>query len=166
MNTGPGDPLDDIDAAILAQVRALHAELDPPPPSLTEQVCFALELEDIDADVARLREETLIGSGARGPARTRTLTFEAAGLSLLLSIAELGDQQVRLDGWLAPPVPGPVELRQAAAAAGRRAVIRQATPDAGGRFVFEDLRHGLVQIRIRPGGDRAGRSVITPAIRL
>ena len=50
MSTDPGGPLDDLDAAILDQLHAAYAQLDPPPPSLAEQVCFALELENIDVE--------------------------------------------------------------------------------------------------------------------
>jgi hypothetical protein len=171
---GPEGPLDEIDAAILAQLRAVHAQLDPPPQALTEQVSFALELEDLDVEVARLQDDALIGSGARGGSRTRTLTFETAEISLLVSITELGEGQVRLDGWLAPAGDRRVELRHAATgpgggaarAAGQRAMVRHVTADEAGRFLFGGLHHGLVQLRIQPPSGRAGRSVITPSIRL
>jgi hypothetical protein len=166
MSPDPDGPLDDVDAAILAQLRDMHGTLDPPPPALAEQVCFALELEDIDAEVARLQEETLIGSGARSSSRSVTLTFETVSLSVLVSITELGDQQVRLDGWLAPPGAEQVELRHAPGPAERRVTVRSARPDAAGRFVFDGLHPGLAQLRIHPGGEPAGRTVITPSFRL
>jgi hypothetical protein len=169
MSPDPDGPLDEIDAAILAQLREMYATLDPPPPALAEQVCFALELEDIDVEVARLQDETLIGSGARSSSRSVTLTFETASLSLLVSITELGDQQIRVDGWLAPPGAEQVELRYApgpAGPAGHRVTVRSARPDAAGRFVFDGLHPGLAQLRIHPGGEPAGRSVITPSFRL
>ncbi len=156
----PDGPLDETDLAILAQLRAMHAELDPPPPTLTEQVIFALELVDVDADIARLQDEALIGSGARGASRSRTLTFEAHGISLLVSITELGDDRVRIDGWLVPAGECRVELRQAAS------VIRRATPDTAGRFVFDNVRQRLTRLRIHPGSGQAGRTIITPPIRL
>lgn len=161
MSDPADEPLDDLDAAILAQLGAVHARLDPPPPGLAEQVKFALELEDLDVEVAALRDEELTGSGARGGSRSRTLTFETAGMSLLVSITDLGEDRVRLDGWLAPAGGFRVELRQASLAA-----ARQAAPDEAGRFVFDGLRRGLVQLRLRPAAGRAGRGVITPSIRL
>ena len=172
MSVDPDEPLDDIDAAILAQLHDANALLDPPPETLIEQVRFALDLADLDAEVARLQDDALIGSGARGSARTRTLTFEASGLSLLLSITELGADGVRLDGWLSPADAGQVELRYAPAgrAAGApaggtstRPVIRQATPDEAGRLLFENLSHGLIQIRIHRGAGTGG-GVLTPSI--
>jgi hypothetical protein len=168
MSTGHGGPLDETDAAILAQVQAAHAELDPPPPTLAEQAGFALDLADADAAVARLQDEALAGSGARGASRSRTLTFEATGMSLLVSVTELGDGRVRVDGWIAPPSDGRVELRRAArgAAAPRQPAVRRARLDAAGRFVFGGVAHGLAQLRIDPGGRQAGRPVITPPIRL
>jgi hypothetical protein len=166
MNPDPDGPLDDTDAAILAQLRELHAVLDPPPPELAEQVCFAVELEDIDVEVARLQDEALIGSGARSSSRSVTLTFETASLSVLVSITELSDQQVRLDGWLAPPGAEQVELRHAPGPGGRQATVRRAAPDATGRFVFDGLDPGLAQLRILPGAGQVGGAVITPSFRL
>lgn len=184
MSTDSDAPLDEVDAAILDQIQAVHAQLDPPPPWLAEQVCFALELENLDVQVAQLRDETLIGSGARGASRTRTLTFETDEVSLLVSVTELDTGRVRLDGWLAPAGYGRVELREAAdgqdsgpdpgrgrpggplGEAGRPATVRHVAPDEAGRFLFDGLHHGLVQLRIQPASGQADRSVITPSIRL
>lgn len=176
MSVDPDEPLDDIDAAILAQVHDAFAVLDPPPETLLAQVNFALDLAELDAEVARLQDDVLIGSGARGGARTRTLTFEASGVSLLVSITDLGADNVRLDGWLSPADAGQVGLRHApvgvAGGAGNppsgapaRSVIRQAAPDEAGRFLFENLSHGLIQIRIHRGTGADG-GVLTPSILL
>jgi hypothetical protein len=171
VSTDPGAPLDDLDAAILDQLHEAYAQLDPPPPSLAEQVCFALELENIDVEVAQLRDDTLIGSGARGASRSRTLTFETDEVSLLISVTELGTGLVRLDGWLAPAGFGQIELRTAAdgvtaGPGGQASAAGHVTPDEAGRFLFDGLRPGLVQLRIEPLSGQAGRSVITPSIRL
>jgi hypothetical protein len=168
VSADPGGPLDDIDVAILAQVYDVFDRLDPPPETLIDQVSFALDLADLDVEVARLQDDALIGSGSRSGARTRTLTFEASAFSLLVSITALDEDNIRLDGWLSPAGAGQVELRQAAAdQAGRAAgsVIRQATPDEAGRFVFDNLSHGLIQIRIHPGTGADG-GVVTPSIPL
>lgn len=165
MSADPDGPIDGIDEAILTQLYDVYGRLDPPPDTLIEQVSFALDLADLDVEVARLRDEELIGSGSRSGARTRTLTFEASGWSLLVSITDLGTDEVRLDGWLSPAGAGQVELRQAAADPAGRALVRQVAPDEAGRFIFERLRHGLVQIRIVPGTATDGGAV-TPSIRL
>jgi hypothetical protein len=46
------------------------------------------------------------------------------------------------------------------------ATARRATIDAAGRFVFEGLRHGLVQLRIEPAEGQPGGGIITPSFRL
>ena len=92
-------------------------------------------------------------------------------MSLLISVTELGTGLVRLDGWLAPAGFGQIELRAAAdgvtsGPGGRAAAAGRVTPDEAGRFLFDGLPPGLVQLRIEPFSGQAGRSVITPSIRL
>ena len=47
-------PLDESDVALLAALRALHAELDPVPAGLTDDVKFALTVQALHAEVAEL----------------------------------------------------------------------------------------------------------------
>jgi hypothetical protein len=158
-------PLDEIDAAILGQIQSAYALADPPPADLDYRVRFAIALEAVDIEVARLQEDLLVGSGARGGERTRTITFDAQSLTILVSIVDLPDGLVRLDGWLAPPAPHPVELRLAAPATPHPA-SRLVTADDSGRFVFADVGRGLAQLLVHPVPEdavRAGTSVVTPA---
>jgi hypothetical protein len=158
-------PLDEIDAAIIDQLRSAYALADPPPADLDDRVAFAIALTAVDLEVARLQEDPFVGSGPRGDERTRTITFDAQSLTILVSIVDLPDGRVRLDGWLAPPAPRRVELRMGAPSAAR-AATRLVTADDSGRFVFADAGHGLAQLVIHPapdGGGGPGTSVVTPA---
>jgi hypothetical protein len=159
--------LDDIDQAILDQVRAVHTQLDPPPAALDAQVRFAIALEQVDFEVARLVDEALVGSGARSAERTRTMTFDSESLTIMVSFADAPDGQVRVDGWLAPAGPLRVELRVADQAQQRHAPSSETTTaDQTGRFVFDAVGHGLAQLLVhRPAGPAAGlaASVVTPS---
>jgi hypothetical protein len=154
--------LDEIDQAILDHVRDVHTRIDPPPAGLDERVQFAIALTDADAEVARLRDEVLIGSGARGTERTRSITFDSESLTIMVAVVERPGGLVRLDGWLAPEGRRRVELRTADTDPG---VTRVVTANEAGRFVFDGVAHGLAQLLVHlPTDDGAGTSVITPPL--
>src|SRR3954451_12649908 len=134
------DWLDPTDAEILGQIARNHRRLDPPPADLDERVRFAIRLENLDVEVSRLQEDQLVGSGARGDERVRTITFDSASLTIMVTIAYAGSLGVRLDGWLAPAGRLRVELRTADAPDPRMVMA-----DDVGRFVFEGVGHGLAQ---------------------
>src|SRR5262245_21569878 len=103
-------PLDDRDLAVLAELRAVYERVDPVPAGLVEQVQFALALESFDIEVLRPRDVAL---AARGEEQSRTITFDAESLTIMISISATGSDRVRIDGWLAPPAAHEIELRQA-----------------------------------------------------
>jgi hypothetical protein len=152
-------PLDDEDQAVMARVAALHALLDPPPADLDERVRFAVALEDVEMEVARLGADLLVGSGARSSERTRTITFDAASRTVMVTVADRPDNLVRIDGWLAPGEALPVELRLPEPAA-----AQLTTADDDGRFVFDAVPHGLAQLVVHPGGDGGAPRVVTPTL--
>jgi hypothetical protein len=164
--TGPaGGWPDELDETILDRLRDLHERLDPPPADLTERVLFAVALADLDGadldiEVARLREDELVGSGARATERTRTISFEAASLSIMMTVLEEPDGRVRVDGWLAPPAPHRVELRTQPER--RTALVAQA--DAGGRFVLAAVPRGLAQLVVHVAGADGPTTVVTPSL--
>jgi hypothetical protein len=142
--TDPADAaLDRLDEEILAAV----GRIDPPPADLDAMVRFAIALENVDAEVARLTDDQLVGSGARDSGRTRTLTYEAEHRTIMVSLADAGAGRVRVDGWLAP-------------AARLRGDMRIA-----GRFVFADVPRGLAQLVVHPADERGAR-VVTPSMKL
>jgi len=157
------DPLagwpDELDAEILTGLRGLHARLDPPPPEMAEQMLLAMAVADLDAELAAVSGEQLAGSGARASEQTRTITFDAVSLTVMVSVVERADARVRLDGWLAPAAPLRVELRLPQTD-GRASL--EATADDTGRFVFPAVPRGLVWLVVH----RDGSTVVTPTFAL
>src|SRR5262245_58272287 len=96
------DDIDEIDEAILAQLRDVHALLDAPPADLADQVMFAIAVAGLGAEIARIQGEQLVGSGARGSERTRTISFDAQSLTIMVTVSDIPDGRIRIDGWLAP----------------------------------------------------------------
>jgi hypothetical protein len=158
-------PLDTTDQEVIDRLAAIHTLLDPPPADLDERVRFAIALHDIDAEIARLSEDVLIGSGARGTERTRTITFEADSRTIMITIADRADDLVRLDGWLAPAAALRIELRFPEPAPSQFVIS-----DEAGRFVFDAVPHGLAQLIVHPAGPGAGTGrpprVATPSLAL
>ncbi len=166
--TGPGDTgptagdgrfddLDDLDARILERLDALHEQLDGPPPGFTDLMVFAVAAHGIDLELARLEQGAL---AARADEEvTRSLTFEADSLSVLVRVTDAGEDRVRLDGWLAPAERAVVELRHPGGAP-----VRSLSAGDDGRFVVEGLRRGLVQLVVRRGSGAA--PVVTPTFEL
>lgn len=158
---------DEIDERILAELAAVHATIDPPPAGLADRVTFAIAVEGVDIEVARPQRDLLIGSGARSAERTRTITFDSESLTIMVSIAELPDGLVRLDGWLAPAAALRVELRVSPSGGTGPAGSRIVTADEGGRFVLHGVGRGLAQLVAHREAGAAGagsaRDVITPS---
>lgn len=160
--------LDEIDRAILDQLAAAHGAVDPPPAELDERVRFAIALDNIDIEVARLQDEVLIGTGARASERTRTITFDSDSRTIMVSIVERPGGLVRLDGWIAPAGRMQIELRTAGSSAPAGEASQVVTADETGRFVFDGVAHGLAQLLVHPAVDtgQPGRTVVTPPLLL
>lgn len=166
MTEQPDAPLDDLDETILGQVRAAFAGVDPPPADLDDRVRFAIDLERVDFEVSRLYEDVVAGAGARAGERLRTVTFEADRLTVMLTVAEAGQDRLRLEGWLAPPGALRVTLRHGGdlgAAAGAAGGDRETVTDGTGRFVFEEVPPGLAQLVVH---QPPGAPLVTSPIRL
>lgn len=155
---GEHEPLDDIDATILADLRQLYDTADPMPCGLADRVQFALALEDVDVEVARLAQRYAVPAGARSAGETRTVTFDSDSLTVMVSISADEDDTLRLDGWLAPPAPHRVELRTE----GGQLV---AEADAEGRFALERVPHGMAQLVVHPDpASGNATAVVTPSV--
>ena len=145
--------LDDLDAEILAGVRDLFDTVDPPADDLVARVQFALQLADVDIEVARLCAQHTVA--VRGDEASLTVTFDTDSMTIMINVSDTAPDRVRVDGWLAPPARLTVELRT------RHAPMRTEADDEG-RFVFDAVPHGLVQFAVHADGSQ--RLVVTPSI--
>jgi len=155
--------IDSEDLHALATLRRIYEVGDPVPLSLLDRVKFAITLDDLEAEVARLQRESLPEvAGVRGDdvLRAHTVTFTSETLTTMVTITPLVAGGVRMDGWATPGAFLDVELR-----IGDTSL--RTTADEDGRFVFEQVDRGLAQLVLRQNGPEAGdHPVITPAIEL
>lgn len=159
---GPGDfdeaeELDELDGEILARLAGLHDQLDGPPDDFDQRMVFAVAAAGLGTELARLQEQDLAAARSHDES-ARTMSFEAASLSILLTVTDVADDRVRIDGWLAPGSTHAVLLRSAEGAADRNTFA-----DDTGRFVLQRVRRGLTQLVIRP---EDGRSIVTTTFEL
>lgn len=142
--------MDPLDREILDRL----ARFDPPPADLDDRVLFALSFDLMETELARLSAEEFTGSGARAGERTRTITFDADSRTVMITVVERPDNLVRIDGWLAPAEAAEVTLRFP-----EPAPARTITADATGRFVFDEVPHGLAQLLVH-----GTPPVVTPSL--
>lgn len=153
---------DEVDAALLAAIRAVYAEVDPVPNGLVERIQFELTLDALHAEVATLTQLDLASSGARGDSTesVRTITFTADAVTTIISLTPATDGTVRVDGWAAPGAGLLVEARLTDSRYETRA-------DQDGRFVFDGLPTGLAKFALHTTNRAGGpHTVVTPAIDL
>ncbi|OAP24674.1 MULTISPECIES: hypothetical protein [Amycolatopsis] len=143
------------DEAILADIGRFLDELDPPPDDLVQRVQFALELENLDVEVARWERLDEL-AGVRSTA-TGTITFTVSDLTVMINLTKIGKVH-RIDGWLAPAGEYDVEVRVA-----DHGTFATAT-DEGGRFVLERVPCGTTQILVHLGAGPHRRTVVTPTV--
>lgn len=160
--TGTADgPLDDIDAAVLAEIAAMLQAVDPVPAGLVGRVQFNLALDEMYDEVAEMIRVPVDALAVRtdiaDAVRTETLTFSAARLTAMVTVSAAGHGHVRVDGWVTPAGVRRVSLRMQAA-------DRDATTDEHGRFVADDVREGFVQLVFHPLSDEG--LVVTPLFKL
>ena len=155
-------PIDDADLQALDVLRGIYEADDPVPPTLLDRVTFAITLDDLEAEVARLQRESVPELQARSEdvLKAQTVTFTSETLTTMVTITPIPNGGVRLDGWASPGAFLGVELR-----IGEE--TRHVTADEDGRFVFEHVEHGLAQLVLRQNEMTEGdHPVITPAIEI
>jgi hypothetical protein len=157
--------MDQRDLDILGDLVDVYDALDPMPPMLPEVVLFGLEISDLDAEIARLvdSEMSLAGaSGTRSVEHAKRVTFSSDNLTVMISVQAQPDNALRLDGWAAPGGRLHAELRIDGA-------TMTAECDETGRFVFESVPSGSVQLVLHPTDDSDPTiriPVVTPALHL
>ena len=147
----PGD-----DDALLVAVAAMLDAADPMPPGLVDRVRFAIELDDVDAELSRLVEMSSLVA-ARSEEFTRLVTFQGDTLTIMVTLEQGADGTTRIDGWLTPAACRRVEVRCPAGP-------RSTESDDTGRFSLDAVPAGTVRLVVHdPGGTHR---VITPTIEL
>lgn len=154
---GANEPLDELDFRLLAGLRELWEDADPMPETLVEQIRFAIQLEDVDLEVMRIREQEGIAVARSAAEQGRLITFDSESLTIMVNVSPEPGGTMRLDGWLTPPAEHPIEVRTATGPL-------TTTSDAEGRFAVNGVPHGMVQVLVRTVG--RARTVSTPAIEL
>ncbi len=156
-------PIDDADIEALALLRNIYEVGDPVPPSLLDRVKFAITLDDLEADVARLQREgapEFAAARSEDLLKAHTVTFTSETLTTMVTITPLPSGGVRLDGWASPGASLDVELRVGE-------TTHHTVADEDGRFVLDDVARGLAQFVLRPQSEGESENrVITPAIEL
>jgi len=138
----------DIQYADLAAMWQAH---DPAPPGLAERALVAIEMEDLDAEYELLHvvehSRTLAGTRGDSP-ETLTIVFSGNDCSVMMRISPLDGDGRRVDGWVSPPRPVQVSLKQ------QDGTFRS-TSDAKGRFEIARMPHGLARaiLSALPGPD-------------
>lgn len=144
------------DEALLADLGRVLAACDPPPTGLVERVQFALELENLDVEVARWEHADQL-AGVRSSVDQGTITFTVSDLTVMINLTKIG-QCHRIDGWLVPAGEHGVEVRVAGHGSSNT------ISDEGGRFVLDSVPRGTTQIVVSVGGTAGRRTVVTPAV--
>jgi hypothetical protein len=155
-------PLDGSDAKVLSMIADLYELLDPVPHDLVERLQFSITLDALNAELAELQqlpEAELAARSSEQASVVKTLTFTSDSLTTMVAISPDGPDRVRIDGWIAPASAVAVELHQGA-------VVRQVSADADGRFVFDDVEHGLTRFVVRAAQPGAHPPVMTPAVEI
>jgi hypothetical protein len=150
------------DDQMLAELRNMFAELDPPAPALLEQARMAFAWRTIDADLAELAYDSLADRevlaavrnasepGSGGP---RLLGFgtespgEDDGLTVEVEVTVERGRPV-LVGQLMPPTPATVTVHRFGPAGEPVAVV---PADDLGRFRLDPVPTGPVRLRIDTG---------------
>ena len=159
------EPMDRADLRILADLQAIYDTVDPMPPMLPELVMFGLEVQDFEAEFARLVESELAvagGAGTRSVENARRVTFASDNLTVMVVVNPQRDGRVRLDGWAAPGGRLHAELR-----VGESTMTAEC--DESGRFVFDAVPAGPAQLVLHPTSDSDPSltlPVVTPAVHL
>lgn len=157
LDTLAGAAIDDADADVLGRIAAVYTKLDPVPGGLIDRIAFGITLDALNAELAELqRSHSVVGVRAEETS-ANMVTFTSASLTTMVTITATSPELARLDGWITPQGIRGVELRTVAGS-------RRTESDADGRFVFEDVARGLVQLTFYAADD--GRPVLTPALEI
>lgn len=158
------------DAETLDTLRRMWEERDPVPADLADRICFVLSMENLEAELMMLSAGYAEPVGARGEEQARNVTFSSDSLSVMVTISE-DTPRVRLDGWIGDGGGLTVAVREMPSGAPAVAAAHEqsTTADEDGRFTFQGLAHGLIQLVFQPTDGASltlQRPVVTPAVQI
>lgn len=144
------------DDHLFADVRRASDAFDPMPDGMVDRmVAVTRDIADHDPDLELQlmlvveRFEELVGT--RGGARSYTLRFGGEGVDLLVRVGISEEEgRARLDGWLVPAAPAPVQIREV----GGEARVYEGVAEASGRFEFPDLPTGFYRVSLKLADDQ------------
>ena len=149
---------------LLADVATMLDTVDPVPDDLVQRIQFALALDEVYDEVARMSrvhdDALAVRTELTDATRTETLTFSAERLTAMVTLSAAAPGRVRIDGWVSPPGVRRVGLRM-------QGLDDEVHTDESGRFVADAVREGFVQLVFHPlGPDDDGGLVVTPLFKL
>ena len=141
-----GQPTDDDDDILLAELRGAVNRIDPVPPEMMAAARSSFIWRTIDAELAQLAHDSVLDDQpalTRGVAAPALLSFESAGLTVEVETVR-DDGGCRLLGQLVPAQAGTVEIRHPGGST-------SVAVDDLGRFAADGLPSGPVSLRCRAG---------------
>jgi hypothetical protein len=147
------------DDALLEELRALAARLDPVPERVREGAHAAYTWRTIDAELIALTRDSAIEQErepalVRATTGPRVLVFESEHISIEIEVTPNSQQHLRVVGQLVPAVRAEIEVQQGAGALTTES-------DELGRFLIEGLSPGPARLRCRIPAGQGGRCLAT-----
>ena len=132
------------DDALVERLRAIAAELEPPPASLAASARELLTWRRVDAELAELLSDSDLEDAraalVRGERTSRSVSFASGALTIEVDLLLDGARR-RLVGQLVPPGSAQIELQSGAE---RRTIVA----DELGRFHAAEIGGGRLRLRV------------------
>jgi hypothetical protein len=146
------------DAQMFARLRTLWGEVDPMPAGLIDRMVAAVAADGLNREYALLTlVEGQLGA-VRGEADALTLQFSDGSTSILLHVTTTASGRRRVDGW--------VDTAAAEIVLTQGEKTRSTSPEATGRFVFDEVPPGLTRVRLTTVIGDETRTLSTPQFEL
>jgi hypothetical protein len=146
------------DAQLFARLRTLWGEVDPMPAGLIDRMVAAVAADGLNREYALLTlVEGQLGA-VRGEADALTLQFSDGSTSILLHVTTTASGRRRVDGW--------VDTAAAEIVLTQGEKTRSTSPEATGRFVFDEVPPGLTRVRLTTVIGDETRTLSTPQFEL
>jgi hypothetical protein len=133
------------DEELLARLRDLLAQDDPVPPLVVSAARDSLAWRTVDAELARLVDDSLLATAEVRGDSERLLTYQLDEIVIEVEVTEIGGR-LRIVGQLVPPMAARVRAEQPGGAV-------EVPADRLGRFAAEGLRRGPTRFACTPVGD-------------